>query len=76
MVTEQDIARINELARKQKAGTMTTEEKEEQQLLRKKYIEAVRANLRGSLDQMKIQNPDGTITDVKARHEEWLKKQN
>ena len=75
MITEQDIARINELARKQKAGTLTQEEKEEQQKLRQEYIAAIRKNLRGSLDQMKIQNPDGTITDVKERHEEWLKKQ-
>lgn len=71
-MTDQDIARINELARKQKAGTLTPEEKEEQQKLREAYIAAIRRNLRGSLDQIKIQNPDGTIIDVKKRHEERM----
>ena len=65
MVTEKEIARINELAKKQKEGTLTAEEKEEQQALRQKYLRSIRENMRSSLDQMKIQNPDGTITNVK-----------
>ena len=67
MVTEKEIARINELAKKQKEGTLTAEEKEEQQALRQKYLRSIRENMRSSLDQMKIQNPDGTITNVKDR---------
>ena len=35
MVTEKEIARINELAKKQKEGTLTAEEKEEQQRIEK-----------------------------------------
>ena len=69
MVTEKEIARINELAKKQKEGTLTAEEKEEQQDLR-----SIRENMRSSLDQMKIQNPDGTITNVKDRRKDWLNK--
>lgn len=72
MVTEKEIARINELAKKQKEGTLTAEEKEEQQALRQKYLRAIRENMRSSLDQMKIQNPDGTITNVKDRRKDWL----
>ena len=45
-----DIDRINELYRKKKAGTLTQEEKEEQDRLRQEYLAAVRANLRGTLD--------------------------
>ena len=74
MVTEKEIARINELAKKQKEGTLTAEEKEEQQALRPKYLRAIRENMRSSLDQMKIQNPDGTITNVKDRRKDWLNK--
>lgn len=74
MVTEKEIARINELAKKQKEGTLTVEEKEEQQALRQKYLRAIRENMRSSLDQMKIQNPDGTITNVKDRRKDWLNK--
>ena len=74
MVTEKKIARINELAKKQKEGTLTVEEKEEQQALRQEYLRAIRENMRSSLDQMKIQNPDGTITNVKDRRKDWLNK--
>lgn len=74
MVTEKEIARINELAKKQKEGTLTAEEKEEQQVLRQEYLRAIRENMRSSLDQMKIQNPDGTITNVKDRRKDWLNK--
>ena len=74
MVTEKEIARINELAKKQKEGTLTGEEKEEQQALRQEYLRAIRENMRSSLDQMKIQNPDGTITNVKDRRKDWLNK--
>lgn len=74
MVTEKEIARINELAKKQKEGTLTVEEKEEQQALRQKYLRSIRENMRSSLDQMKIQNPDGTITNVKDRRKDWLNK--
>lgn len=68
-MTEEKIARINELAHKQKAGTLTEAEKEEQQLLRQEYIAAIRRNLRGSLESIQIQNPDGSIVDVKQRHD-------
>lgn len=67
-----DIERINELYGKQKAGTLTPEEVEEQSRLRHEYIAAIRANLRGSLETVKIQQPDGTIIDVKKRHEEQM----
>ena len=74
MVTEKEIARINELAKKQKERTLTAEENEQQQALRQKYLRAIRENMRSSLDQMKIQNPDGTITNVKDRRKDWLNK--
>lgn len=67
---QKDIERINELYHKKKAGTITPEELEEQAGLRKAYIQALRENLRGSLESIKIQNPDGSIIDVKKRHDE------
>lgn len=39
---EKKIARINELYKKKKAGTLTEEEAKEQALLRAEYIESVR----------------------------------
>lgn len=67
---EKMIARINELARKKKSVGLTPEEQEEQQKLRAEYIAAFRRNLRGQLETIKIQNPDGTMIDVKQRHDE------
>jgi uncharacterized protein YnzC (UPF0291/DUF896 family) len=48
------IQRINELAKKQKAGTLTASEKEEQAALRKEYVASVRANLKAQLDNIEI----------------------
>lgn len=61
------IDRINELYRKSKEVGLTPEEKEEQDRLRKAYVQAFHNNLRGTLETVKIQNPDGTIVDVKDR---------
>ena len=74
MVTQETINRINELYRKSKAEGLTTAEAEEQKRLREEYVQAFRQNLRGTLDTIKIQNPDGTIIDVKKRHDEKMKK--
>lgn len=75
MVTEKTIERINELYRKSKAEGLTAAEAEEQKRLRTEYIQAFRNNLRGTLDTIKIQNPDGSIIDVKKRHDEKMTNQ-
>lgn len=59
------ITRINELYHKSQAEGLDEEEMAEQKELRKKYIENVRGNLRGQLENMSIQRPDGTIEKVK-----------
>ncbi len=61
---ENKIKRINELYRRSKAEGLTEEEKKEQQLLRREYIESVKANLRGQLNHISIQEKDGSITDL------------
>lgn len=73
MVTENTIKRINELYHKSKGEDLTKEEAEEQIRLRKEYVAAFRNNLRGTLETIKIQNPDGSIIDVKQRHDEKMK---
>ena len=72
MITDKEIARINELYHKSKNEGLTPEEKEEQAHLRGAYIAAVRKNLRANLENMDIQYPDGTVEQVKDR----LKKKN
>lgn len=64
-MTEQDIARINELYHKSKAEGLTPEEVVEQANLRHEYIQAIRRNLQGNLDNISIQEKDGSITSLK-----------
>ena len=66
-MNEDKIQRINELYRKSKEAGLSTEEKEEQQRLRQEYIMAIRRNLRGTLQNVSIMNPDGTITDLSKK---------
>lgn len=61
---DKKLARINELYKKSKNEGLTAEEKSEQADLRSEYIQAVRKNLRGTLNQISILNPDGTVTEL------------
>jgi uncharacterized protein YnzC (UPF0291/DUF896 family) len=61
------IDRINELYKKSKTVGLTPEELEEQAKLRKEYVAAFRNNLRGTLNNMTIEKPDGSIEYVKDR---------
>lgn len=67
-MNEEKIARINELYHKSKAEGLTEAEKKEQADLRREYIESVKMNLRGQLNNISIQNPDGTITDLGEKY--------
>ena len=58
------IDRINALAHKQKSVGLTEEEKLEQAELRKEYIESIRASLRANLNNISIEEADGSITDL------------
>jgi uncharacterized protein YnzC (UPF0291/DUF896 family) len=69
-MSELNLDRINELARKSKAEGLTEEELAEQKELRRVYIEAVRRNLRGQLDNITLVNPDGTTEDLKDKYKE------
>lgn len=64
-MNENDIKRINELYHKSKKEGLTEEEKEEQASLRKQYVESIKSNIRASLDNVSIVEPDGTVTDLK-----------
>lgn len=59
-MTEEKIARINELARRVKAGeTLTPEELEERAALRKEYIDSVKASLVGNLENTYLVDEKG-----------------
>ena len=54
------IARINALAKKAKEGPLTEEEQAERDKLRRIYIDSVKANLVGQLENTYLLRPDGT----------------
>lgn len=68
MITDEKLARINELARKAKAEGLTSAETKERDVLRREYIEAVRANLRGQLNNINIQELYGSITNLGEKY--------
>ena len=63
---QEKIDRINVLYHKAKKEGLTAKELAEQKDLRQEYLQAIRRNLRASLDKVKIQNPDGSIRDLKS----------
>ena len=61
------ITRINVLAKKAKTEGLTDEEVIERDKLRRIYIDSVKANLVGQLDNTYIVNPDGTKTKLTSK---------
>ena len=61
------IARINELAARNKAEGLTPEELAERDKLRRMYIDSVKGNLIGQLENTYIVRPDGSKEKVKHK---------
>ncbi len=64
-VEKKDLDRINYLYKKSQAEGLTEEERAEQKALREAYVRAVHNNLKGALENISIQNPDGSVTALK-----------
>ena len=60
MKMDEVIARINILAKKAKTTGLTPEETAERDRLRRIYIDSVKANLTGQLENTYLVRPDGT----------------
>ena len=67
-MTEEKIARINELARKSKAEGLTPAEKEEQAALRQEFLASVRNNLKQQLDNIDMVEEDGTVVTLGEKY--------
>ena len=68
MSIEDTIKRINELAHKAKTEGLTDEELKEREELRNIYRRNIIGNLKASLNNTSIKEPDGTIHPLK-RHD-------
>ncbi len=60
MITQEQIDRINYLARKAKKDGLTESEVLEQKVLRAEYVKAFRSSLESQLESTIIVRPDGT----------------
>lgn len=67
-MTEEKIARINELARKSKAEGLTPAEKEDQAALRQEFLASVRNNLKQQLDNIDMVEEDGTVVNLGEKY--------
>ena len=68
MNMDERIKRINELYHKSQAEGLTEEEKAEQARLRQEYVASVRGNLKAQLDNINIQNADGTVENLGRKY--------
>lgn len=67
-MNNEKIDRINALYHKSQSVGLTLEEQKEQAALRKEYIESVRRNLRGTLNNISLLNPDGSVTELREKY--------
>ncbi|WP_318615321.1 DUF896 domain-containing protein [Sporosarcina sp. YIM B06819] len=68
MLSAEKITRINELSKKSKTTGLTLEEAKEQTLLRKEYLETFRSSMRGTIEHVKVIDPDGNdVTPEKVK---------
>lgn len=58
------IDRINELYHKSQTVGLTEDEKKEQAVLRRNYVDAIKKGLRSQLNNIDIQEKDGSITNL------------
>ena len=67
MKMDEVIARINQLAHIARERELTEEETAERAKLRRIYIDSVKANLVGQLDNTYILQPDGTKKKIQRK---------
>lgn len=68
MITQEQINRINELARKSKAEGLNNAEKEEQAKLRRIYIDSFKESLVGQLENTYIVDEKGNKKKVTRKN--------
>ncbi len=68
MLSKEKMARINELAKKKKAGQLTEAEAKEQTQLRKEYLDTFRNTMRATIENVKVIDEEGNdVTPEKVK---------
>ena len=67
-MTDEKIARINELYKKSKSEGLSEEQKKEQTLLRQEFGASVKSNLRSQLNNIDMVNEDGSVENLGKKY--------
>lgn len=68
MLSQDKIARINQLAKKAKEKGLTEAEAKEQTRLRKEYLESFRSSMKNTIETVRVYDPAGNeVTPEKVR---------
>lgn len=68
MLEKRKLDRINELAKKKKEATLTSEEAAEQKKLRQEYLKAFRQSFKSQVENTKVIDPEGSdVTPEKLK---------
>ncbi|WP_108308010.1 DUF896 domain-containing protein [Metalysinibacillus jejuensis] len=68
MLSQEKIARINELSKKAKAGILTEEEAKERSMLRKEYLTSFRQSMRNTIENVTVMDEQGNdVTPEKVK---------
>ncbi|OCA83956.1 DUF896 domain-containing protein [Pseudobacillus wudalianchiensis] len=68
MLSEEKLARINELSKKSKTEGLTPEEKAEQTNLRQEYLTAFRTSMKNTVETVRVFDPEGNeVTPKKIK---------
>lgn len=66
-MTREDVGRINELSRKQRADGLNEVERAEQQGLRNQYLREFRENMKATLESVRVEQEDGTYLPLQKK---------
>lgn len=70
------LARINELAKKKRESGLTDAEQKEQKALYKEYLGEIRTQFNATLDNVKVEEKDGTIRPFKEAYKKPYEEKN
>ncbi len=75
MLTQDQLQRLNELAKKKKTDGLTPDETKEQQNLREAYLEAFRSGMKQTIENLTVVDPNGNdVTPEKVKEIQRQKK--
>ena len=76
MLTTEKMNRLNELAKKKKAGALTEEEVKAQQALSEEYLTTFRESMKNTIENVRVIDPNGEDVTPEKLKQIQAKRQN